>query len=382
MKNVLALAVAAIALSTAPVARASQECNDTIDEQLKKYTGMIKTDDGFKDTLKKDGQAIADLLPAFKTAREEYTKADEALQQHLKKQHFEPSLFNGGTEPQKQEYHTWAAEESRLKTERDAKMPALQAALNRLGDPWGGAFGDWGYVGWKRLQNVRDVLGEVFFQLDDADTPRNNWTSQINTILFPPEGQSDYARMKIELPLDTGLMETWDNDREKQHDHHEGIIEYERRCPNAPLAYRMHAEASRTADAATITNDQNRGSVASTGATTATTGITGDLASLIGESPTTSTTGAASSGTTTAAAASTSGGTSVKGNDQKVTVVAGDNLWSIAKGLASKFKGIPTEDLVRALYANLQSKSRNNPNMIFPGDTIDLKAVAKDLKTS
>lgn len=413
MNRTLVTALLVLVLAAGGTAWAAK-CDMLSDEavtKLKQLRAEMQTAD---EKNQKDAQAIADYLPTFKAAVEGVEAAAKAIEDHEKtkpKKDEKKTVFginpntpivggaadalapDGRSLENQAQVKEWEAAKLRLEATLESKLKALQTAINALGN-WRGGVRQF-FLGaadfWDQRGDVREALRELG---EKGDAPTKEYDAVFHRLgddkLFV------VARMKEKIKpagSDSGLINTAEESRKAKKEKRKAVIDFENKCPAAAARLEVQATQGREDDARTQASGGGNGnanggtSAGNTNGTRNDNSVETDLSAITGngnEAVTRNSNGggpATATNTNTASTANANAPANANGASapQPYTVKSGDNLSRIARELAPSLGNPPIDKLVSILYQNMRTTSKDNPNLIFPGDTIDLEAVRKDL---
>lgn len=398
-KRILVLAGAfLVSVSLAAPARAAK-CELLPEQARDQYLKLREAMNKANEAASGSAIAIKQYGPTFKKAVEEYHAANKAIHDHAAKKPGKDIEVNWGRDQRSLENQAqvkeWEAAELRLRSTREQKMATLNQAFATLGN--------WRYwtshLGKQQMEDTENDIAECLSVLEaDGNAAAAEYKRLISSVRNP-NGADDYALTNYKnVPTDTGMLEAADGTNEAAKKARKEVVSFSNKCPYGVVLADDGATTGREVDGNNV--DQNRrnnpastttanGNNANSSSNANTSEQYDDFGNLIEERNTNNPNSNAASNANVATASNANAsnanaaGNSNAGNANApatvYTVKAGDNLTAIARSLAPTLGNPPISELVSVLYANMTTKSKTNPNLIFPGDTINLANVKKDL---
>lgn len=402
--TVTALLALVLAAGTAWAAKCDMLSEEAVGKLKQLRADMEKADE----KNQKDAQAIADFLPTFKAAVEGVEAAYKALQDHEKskpKKDEKKTVFginpntpivggaadalapDGRSLENQAQVKEWEAQKLRLQATMEGKVKELQGAIDRLGN-WRGNVRQF-FLGEQNAWDQRDDVREALRELGEkGDGPK----AQYDALFYKLGEEKPFVVERMEKRLkpagaNSGLIDVAEESRKAKREKRKAVIDFENKCPAAAARLEIDATRGREADARAQAaggagGGDNSGNGGGATATRPDDATEDDLSAVTGSGNggDEGDTRPAGGGTTaTAATGGTTTGGGSSGGATTYTVNPGDNLSKIARELAPSLGNPSVDKLVSVLYQNMKTSSKDNPNLIFPGDTIDLEAVRKQL---
>lgn len=388
-----------VSVSLAAPAQAAK-CELEAEAARDKFLALREAKNRANDAARASAVAIQQFGPEFKKAVEEYNASNLALKEHAGKKPAAdisvPILPDRRTLENQGQVNDWEGDGNRLEAARERKMAALNAAFARLGN-----WHNWFTAGSGVIQmerTARDVA-EVLAALEgEGNAAAQEYARLITTIVKPPAGTSDYAWSHYKsVPSNSGLMEAADTTTQAAKKARKAEVDFSNLCPYGVVVADDGATSGREEDGAEVDRNRNRNNNGNTNVNRRANGNNAnnansseeydDFGNLI-EERNTNNPNANNANNANRANANNANNANVAANANNAnnsnapsiyTVKAGQNLTVIARELAPGLGNPPIRELVDVLYANMTTKSRNNTNLIFPLDTINLAGVKKDL---
>jgi hypothetical protein len=395
------LAVLAIGLVVAGPAMAAK-CDMLSEEAVERLKKLRTAMEQADEKNQADAKAIADFLPTFKRNVEDVEAGFRAIEAHEKKKPekdikktFLGADFLAADERSKTnqaDVKRWEADKLDLEAALDTKLGSLQSAINALGN-WRGGVREF-FSPTEDFGRARDDVREALRELGDkGQAPTREYDALFHKLL---DGKvfihSRFERKIKPAGANTGMLDAAEETRKKKKEARKQVIEFENKCPAAVARLEVDATRGREDDANDTDRRSQTGGNGNTNSPAVANGNTNnsggedtDLTAITEEGPSGNGTSTVARNTNTPAApantntASTNTGGGGGGGDASYTVTSGDNLTKIARKLAAQLGNPDIQQLVSVLYQNMKTTSKDNPNLIFPGDTIDLEAVRKQL---
>lgn len=377
IKKTIAVSLASLALAQAGWAL---RCDQSPLESLAAYTALHAKTDAAAAKLKTAAESIKAYFPELKAACEAYNAANQASMDHRTQEpgaDVSHALWWNTRSPQNTlAYKQWDTDQYAKELDRKTKFDALQATFTKLGNMY------------CCFQVPSETLRDAVEVLTSLQEPNNatavEFERVVNSVINPPSGVDDFAKNHLKSAGgNTGLLANCLLASKDAKNAKYAEYDYSDKCPVGAAIYTANILNGRNGDGTAIVNNRNNPTQAGTTNVTRTGGRNG-VGALTGESRNVTTargngaTGNATPTTNVTNSAGTTGNTT-RSAAQVYTVKANDNLTKIARELAPSLGNPSIADLVRALYANMTTRSRNNPSLIFAGDTINLANVKKDL---
>lgn len=366
--NIKKMIVVSAILVTMTPADVQAVCDVGNVEAHRNYSAISARLDAATARFQQTVTALQGHIAPLKTASDAYVAAAQAL------------AAKNAQEPQparesNSEWLRWKADAQDLTAARERALDAFKQTFGNLGMAWSGQ---------GHFVNVRTKAIEYLRTLPDL-TAAAQFETVVNAVGDPPQGFDRYAvgRIWITGSAPLGLLgncRTADDEVKRIKREQD---EYGQRCPVGAAMYEVNVLQGRNGDGTAIVDNRDNPQAGTTGNTTQTNGRNG-VGSLTGESRNTTSTNnvTTTSGNVTGTTANVTGttGNTTRTSTDTYTVRPGDNLTRIARELAPQLGNPPISELVRRLYANMTTRSRSNPNLIFAGDTINVAAVRAELQ--